>query len=54
MPDLARDQFQIEDNGKPQDVTLFANEVQPITVVVLLDRSTSMHRNFELVEKAAA
>src|SRR4051794_23097853 len=53
VPDLARDQFQIEDNGKAQDVTLFANEVQPITVVVLLDRSTSMHRNFELVEKAA-
>src|SRR4029077_9724208 len=32
---------------------LFANEVQPITVVMLLDRSGSMRRNFSLVEKAA-
>jgi VWFA-related protein len=53
VPDLGRDQFQIDDNGKRQELTLFANEIQPITVVVLLDRSTSMHRNFELVEKAA-
>src|SRR5436190_7440596 len=53
VPDLVRDQFQIDDNGKPQDLTLFANEIQPITVVMLLDRSTSMRANFELVEKAA-
>src|SRR5471032_2959678 len=53
VPDLGRDQFQIDDNGKRQELTLFANEIQPITVVMLLDRSTSMHRNFELVEKAA-
>ena len=42
VPDLARDQFQIDDNGKRQELTLFANEIQPITVVMLLDRSTSM------------
>jgi VWFA-related protein len=53
VPDLGRDKFQIDDDGKRQEVTLFANEVQPITVVMLLDRSTSMRRNFELVEKAA-
>jgi len=53
VPDLIRDQFQIDDNGKRQELTLFANEIQPITVVMLLDRSTSMRRNFGLVEKAA-
>ena len=53
VPDLGRDQFQVDDNGKRQTLTLFANETQPITVVMLLDRSTSMRRNFELVEKAA-
>ena len=53
VPDLTRDQFQIEDNGGRQELTLFGNDVQPITVVMLLDRSTSMRRNFELVEKAA-
>jgi len=53
VPDLTREQFQIDDNGKRQELTLFANEIQPITVVMLLDRSTSMRGNFGLVEKAA-
>jgi VWFA-related protein len=53
VPDLARDVFSVFDNGKRQELTLFANDVQPITVVMLLDRSGSMRANFELVEKAA-
>ncbi len=53
VPDLGRDQFSVEDNGKPQQLTLFANDIQPITVVMLLDRSGSMRANFELVAKAA-
>src|SRR5713226_6621692 len=53
VPDLTRDIFTIADNGKPQDLTLFANEVQPITVVMLLDRSGSMRAHFTLVERAA-
>ena len=42
IPDLERSAFEIDDNGKRQELTLFANEVQPITVVMLLDRSGSM------------
>jgi VWFA-related protein len=53
VPDLARDQFAIDDNGKKQELTLFANDIQPITVVMLLDRSTSMRANYGLVEQAA-
>ena len=53
IPDLGRDRFQIDDNGQRQELTIFANEIQPITVVILLDRSTSMRANFDLVEKAA-
>jgi VWFA-related protein len=53
VPDLGRSAFSIFDNGKPQELSLFANDVQPITVVMLLDRSGSMKANFELVEKAA-
>ena len=53
VPDLTRDAFSIQENGKPQPLTLFANEIQPITVVILLDRSTSMRANFGLVQKAA-
>jgi len=36
-----------------QDLSLFAHDIQPITVVLLLDRSRSMRANFELVEQAA-
>jgi len=53
VPDLARDAFEIEDEGKKQDITVFANEIQPITVVVLIDRSGSMEANFDLVREAA-
>ena len=53
VPDLTRDQFDVTDNGKPQTLTTFANDIQPITVVMMLDRSGSMVGNFGLVEKAA-
>jgi Ca-activated chloride channel family protein len=54
VPNLTKDAFAIDDNGKPQEITLFANTIQPITAVVLLDRSGSMRANFRLVELAAA
>jgi VWFA-related protein len=50
---LGQSAFQIEDNGKPQTITVFANDTQPITVVMMLDRSVSMRHNFALVEEAA-
>src|SRR3954471_24840113 len=48
VPDLTRDDFTIEDNGKRQELSLFSNDVQPITAVVLLDRSGSLKPNFNL------
>ncbi len=53
VPDLTQDDFQIFDNDKPQALDLFINEVQPITVVVMLDTSASMTGNLELLEQAA-
>src|SRR5207253_833538 len=53
VPDLDRDRFEVYDNGAPQAITTFASTLQPITIVVLLDRSLSMLSNFALVEKAA-
>lgn len=52
VPDLSRDDFEVRDNGKPQPITIFSADVQPITVVVMLDRSGSMAGNFGLVEAA--
>lgn len=53
VPDLGRGDFEIYDNGKPQTLTIFASDIQPITIVVMLDRSGSMRANFRLVEEAA-
>ena len=54
VPDLTRDDFEIYDNGKLQTVTQFANDTQPITLVMMLDRSGSMKTQFHIVEEAAA
>lgn len=54
VPDLTRQEFEIYDNGKRQELTVFANDVQPITVVIMLDRSGSVAGHFGLVRDAAA
>lgn len=51
-PDLTREDFEVRDNGKPQPITVFSNDIQPIRVVMMLDRSGSMRGNFRLVEAA--
>ena len=53
VPNLERDEFTILDNGKPQDITFFQNEVQPFNVVVMLDYSASMTANLDLLKAAA-
>jgi Ca-activated chloride channel family protein len=45
VTDLTREDFEIFDNGRLQELTIFDNEVRPISVVVMLDTSISMtHR----------
>jgi len=39
-PDLARDNFEVDDNGVKQELTVFANDVQPTST-----RSASCHRS---------
>lgn len=53
VPGLTKTDFEIFDNDKPQEVQLFTNEVQPITVVVMLDTSASMTGNLSLLQDAA-
>jgi VWFA-related protein len=40
--DLTRDDFELLDNGRPQPITFFDRDVQPITAVLLVDGSASM------------
>jgi VWFA-related protein len=52
VPDLDRDQFTILDNGKVQNVTVFENETQPFTAIVMLDFSASMTANLDRLKQA--
>lgn len=52
VPGLTRQDFEIFDNKRPQALTLFSNEVQPITAVVLLDTSGSMTNYIDFVKQA--
>jgi Ca-activated chloride channel family protein len=42
VTDLTKEDFEVLDNGKPQEITIFDNEVRPFTAVVMLDTSVSM------------
>jgi Ca-activated chloride channel family protein len=53
VPDLERGDFSILDNGKPADVSLFSNDSQPFSAVVMLDTSASMTANLKLLNRAA-
>jgi VWFA-related protein len=52
VTDLTRDDFEVLDDNKPQPLTLFSADTQPVSVVVMLDRSGGMKWNFRLVETA--
>jgi Ca-activated chloride channel family protein len=53
VPNLEREDFVILDNGKPQEVVFFQNDVQPFTVVVMMDFSFSMNAHLKLLKAAA-
>src|SRR5947207_3033001 len=52
VPDLKESDFQIFDDGKRQTVTQFSAEVQPVTVVLMLDRSGSVAPEADWVREA--
>jgi Ca-activated chloride channel homolog len=53
VPDLAKEDFEVFDNDKPQALTYFDNSIHPITVVVMLDTSGSMTLTIDLLKRAA-
>jgi len=53
VPNLEKDDFEVLDNEELQPLVFFQNEVQPITVVVMLDTSLSMTGSISLLRQAA-
>ena len=52
VTDLTREDFTVFDDGEPQELTVFMNEVTPFTGVVMLDFSASMTANLDLLKAA--
>jgi Ca-activated chloride channel homolog len=53
VPFLGQEHFSLYENGRPQEITVFQNDVQPFTVMVMLDFSASMTEHLELLRNAA-
>jgi Ca-activated chloride channel family protein len=53
VPDLIREDFEVFDNDKQQPIITFENDVQPITVVVMLDTSASMTHELDTLFAAS-
>jgi Ca-activated chloride channel family protein len=51
--DLTRDDFELQDDGKPTEITVFSQSVQPLSVALVLDHSGSTDNDFEQVRFAA-
>jgi VWFA-related protein len=54
VTDLARDDFEVLDDGRRQGLTVFASESQPLSIVLMLDRSSSTREHYGLVHNAAS
>jgi Ca-activated chloride channel family protein len=53
VPSLDRTAFEVRDNGQVVPLTVFSNEVQPITVALMLDMSRSMQSKFLQIRKSS-
>ena len=53
VPDLLQEHFEIYDNGQKRPITVFRSDVQPITVVMMLDTSGSMTLYLDTLKDAA-
>jgi Ca-activated chloride channel family protein len=53
VTDLEQPHFEVYDNGVLKPLTLFKSDIQPITVVIMLDTSGSMTMDIDLLKDAA-
>ncbi len=53
VPNLTKADFEIRDSGQRQPIALFSNDIQPITIIIMMDRSGSMMPRSDIVEHAA-
>ena len=54
IPGLEASDFEVFEDGAPQELTFFAAEAAPLPIIVLLDASLSMRASLDYVKEAAA
>ena len=52
VPNLAKEDFLVLDNGRPAEITVFSNAPQSITAVVMVDVSSSMYSQMPRVTES--
>jgi VWFA-related protein len=53
VTDLRSEEFEVFDDGRKQRLTSFSNDLQPFSIVMMLDRSGSMADYFDAVRESA-
>jgi Ca-activated chloride channel homolog len=53
VTDLAAEDFEVLDDGKPQPLALFENSAQPVAAVLMLDTSINTTLSFDRIREAA-
>lgn len=53
VTDLLQDEFRVQEDGVPQDISLFAKDPQPIALSLLVDSSVSMDEKLAVAQEAA-
>jgi VWFA-related protein len=54
IPGLSAEDFLVYENRVPQDLAFFTSEVTPVTLLVLLDASTSVRESVDGIKEAAS
>ena len=54
VPNLTADDFEVLEEGTPQEIDFFTSEVTPVTLLLLLDASTSVRPSVDGIKEAAA
>jgi VWFA-related protein len=54
IPNLTAEDFEVRENRVPQEVSFFTSEVTPVTLLVLLDASTSVRPSVDGIKEAAS
>lgn len=54
ITDLQQSDFELRDNGKPQEIAFFTTAPQPLSVLILIDGSTSVTPIYDTVMEAAS